>query len=134
MAASFTGTFEIDSWEEKPALEIADGSKITRAEVVRSYDGDLKGKGTLEWLMAYGEDGSATFVGLERVVGSINNKSGSFVLQHVGTFDGRTARAELLVVPGSGAAELEGLNGRGSFQAGLGSEGERIIRLEIQEG
>jgi Protein of unknown function (DUF3224) len=129
---SLTATFEIENWDENPALETESGSRITRADVTRSFDGDLEGEGTVEWLMAYDEDaGSAVFVGLERVVGSLAGKSGTFVLQHVGTFDGQTARADLVIVPGSGTGDLEGVRGRGSFQAGLGPDGERHIALEV---
>jgi hypothetical protein len=42
--------------------------------------------------MGYDQDGSATFVGLERVVGRLADKAGSVVLQHVGTFDGQVPR------------------------------------------
>jgi hypothetical protein len=46
-------------------------------------------------------------------------------LQHAGTFDGQVSKAKLLVVPGSGTGELSALRGEGSFEAGLGAEGER---------
>jgi hypothetical protein len=80
--------------------------------------------------MGYDDRGAASFVGFERIVGAIEDRSGSFVLQHVGTFDGRIAKAELLVVPGSGTGDLRDLTGRGSFLAGMGPEGERSIALD----
>lgn len=132
MTSTLTGTFNIKNWDEDPALETEAGSKVTRADVVRSFEGDLEGEGAVEWLMAYDDQGSATFVGLERVVGSVAGKKGTFVLQHVGTFDGQTAQADLLIIPGSGTGELDGLRGRGSFQAGLGPDGERNISLETE--
>jgi Protein of unknown function (DUF3224) len=131
---TLTSTFKIENWDENPALETEAGSKVTRADVVRSFDGDLEGKGAVEWLMAYDEGGSAIFVGLERIVGSLAGKSGTFVLQHVGTFDGQTAQADLLIVPGTGTADLEGVRGRGRFEAGLGPDGERTISLEAGFG
>jgi hypothetical protein len=126
-----TGTFKIDNWDENEILEAEGGSKITNAKVSRSFEGDLEGRGSIEWLMGYGEDGTATFVGLERVVGKIGNDTGTFVLQHVGTFDGQVSKAQLLVVPGSGTGDLAGLRGAGSFEAGLGPEGERSITLDV---
>jgi hypothetical protein len=131
MATRATGTFTIDNWDENSILETDGGSKITEAKVSRSFEGDLEGEGTIEWLMGYDEDGSATFVGLERIVGRIGDKSGTFALQHVGTFDGQVSKARLLVVPGSGTGELSGLSGEGSFEAGLGPEGERSVTLEV---
>ena len=82
--------------------------------------------------MGYDDEGTATFVGLERVVGSIDGKEGTFALQHVGTFDGKVAKAKLKVVPGSGTGQLSGLTGEGSFEAGMGSDGERTITLDVE--
>src|SRR6266545_5122435 len=109
--ATLRSTFEIDNWDEKEFLEADGGSKVTRALVRRSFTGDLEGEGSLEWLMSYDDAGAATFVGLERVIAKLNGKGGSFVLRHVGTFDGETAEAELVVVPGTGTGELAGLGG-----------------------
>jgi hypothetical protein len=125
-------TFKIDNWDENEILQTEGGSKITNAKVSRSFDGDLEGQGSVEWLMGYGEDGTATFVGLERVVGRICNKTGTFVLQHLGTFDGQLSKAQLTIVPGSGTGDLAGLRGEGSFEAGLGPEGERSIQLDLE--
>jgi Protein of unknown function (DUF3224) len=132
MAARATGTFKIDNWDENEILQTESGSKITNAKVSRSFDGDLEGEGSVEWLMGYSEDGTATFVGLERVVGRIGDKTGTFVLQHVGTFDGQVSKAQLTVVPGSGTGDFAGLRGEGSFEAGLGPEGERSIKLDLE--
>jgi Protein of unknown function (DUF3224) len=68
--------------------------------------------------------------GTHRIVGRIGGRTGSFVLQHVGTFDGQTAKAELLVVSGSGTGDLRELKGSGSFLAGMGPEGERSISFD----
>jgi hypothetical protein len=132
LSTQATGTFQIDNWDENEIMETDGGSKITHAKVSRSFEGDLEGHGTVEWLMGYEEGGSATFVGLERFAGRIRDKSGSFVLQHVGTFDGQVAKAQLLVVAGSATGELSGLRGEGSFEAGLGPEGERSITLDVE--
>ena len=45
--------------------------KLTRVSVNKSYQGDITGEGKLEYLMMYRDDGSASFIGMERVVGSI---------------------------------------------------------------
>jgi Protein of unknown function (DUF3224) len=125
-------TFQIDNWDENEILEADGGSKVTRALVTRSFDGDVDGEGSVEWLMAYDDSGKATFLGLERVEATIDGKTGSFVLQHVGKFDGQTADAELLVVPGTGTGDLSGLSGEGTFEAGMGPDGERNLNLEYE--
>ena len=115
MSTLATATFEVRTWDEKPYNETDGGPKLTRASVTKSFRGDIEGEGTLEYLMFYPGDGSATFVGLERVAGRIGERSGSFVLQHSGTFEGGTAKATWSVVPGSGTGDLRGLRGKGGF-------------------
>src|SRR5436190_14784628 len=84
-------TFALNAWDEKPYNEMNGLPKLTRVSVTKSYQGDIKGEGKLEYLMMYRDDGSASFIGLERVVGSVGGRSGSFVLQHGGTFEGGVA-------------------------------------------
>lgn len=57
-------------------------------------------------------------MGLEHVVGRIGGRSGSFVLQHSGTFQAGTAKATWSVVAGSGTGELHSLRGEGGFASG----------------
>jgi hypothetical protein len=109
--------FSIDSWDEKEFDEVVDASKLTRATVARSYSGDVEGTSTTEWLMSYADDGSATFVGLERIVGKVGNRKGTLVLQHVGSYADGTATAKLSVVEGSGSDDLKGATGDGEFTA-----------------
>ncbi len=111
-------TFKIKSWDEKPYNEVEGAPKLTRVKVAKTYHGDIEGESTLEYLMMYRQDGTASFVGLERVVGSLGGRSGSFVLQHIGTFQGGLAKVDWLVVSGSGTGELSGLRGEGSFAVG----------------
>ena len=118
MTKEATSTFEIKSWDEKPAEEFGGGVKLTRARVKQSYEGDFKGDGTVEYLMTYGEGGAATFVGFERVEGSLGGKTGSFILQHGGVYENDTAKSSFTVVPGSGSEGLKGLRGKGNYVAG----------------
>ena len=130
MTAHVEATFKIADWAEDDILDANGGPKVTRATVSMSFAGELEGEGRVEWLMGYDDSGAACFVGLERIEGAIEDRSGSFVLQHVGTFDGETAKAEVLVVPGSGTGDLRDLTGKGSFLAGMGPDGERSIALD----
>lgn len=56
-------------------------------------------------------EGSAGYVALERVTGTLSGRRGSFVLQHSGTMSGGAARMSVTVVPDSGTGELTGLSG-----------------------
>jgi hypothetical protein len=111
-------TFALNAWDEKPYNEMSGLPKLTRVSVTKTYQGEITGEGKLEYLMMYRDDGSASFLGLERVVGSVGGRSGSFVLQHSGTFKGGVATVTLLVVPGSGTGDLRGLGGNGEFAVG----------------
>jgi len=123
MSPRATGTFKIQGWDEKPYEELEDGRKLTHASVTQAFAGDVEGEGAVEWLMCYRPDQTADFVGLQRIVGWLEGRSGSFVLlQTEGTFDGKVAKGRRSVVPGSGPAELEGLRGTGEFSAPHGGE------------
>ena len=114
------GTFTPQSWDEGPYAEVEGAPKLTHARVTSSYDGDLQGKGTSESLMFYRDDASATYVGYERIEGSLGGRSGSFVLEGTGTFENGVARTIWQVVPGSGTGALEGLRGGGGYDAPSG--------------
>jgi hypothetical protein len=113
MSTSATGTFEIDSWDEKPYDE-REGTKLTRTRVTKTFNGDVEGESTAELLMAYGaREGSAAYVGFERIVGRVNGRTGSFVLHHNASSAGSRGErsATWSVVPDSGTGELRGLKG-----------------------
>jgi Protein of unknown function (DUF3224) len=115
-----TGTFKPTSWDEGPwaELEHAAAPKLTRASVGNAYVGDLAGEGISESLMCYPDQASATYLGFERVVGRLGERSGSFVLSARGTWQDGAAATTWSVVPGSGTGELEGLRGDGGYVAG----------------
>jgi len=112
-----TGTFDIKSWDEETYEEIDGGGKLNRAHVIQTFLGDLEGEGTVDHLMHYRDDGTATFVGLERFTVTLGGRSGSFVVQGEGSFDGSVAEGPWTIVDGSGTRELVGIRGRGGFRA-----------------
>ncbi len=128
MPTHAAGTFEVKQWDEKPYLEGDNQSKLTRASVRKAFQGDFEGESTLEYLMAYPGDGTASFVGLEHMVGKLGGRTGSFILQHTGTDDGHTTTGAWHVVPGSGTGELKGLTGQGKINL---SRNEQAFRFEL---
>ena len=113
-------TFQITGWDEKTYQEIGGGAKLTNAKVTQSYSGAIDGTSTIEYLMSYTVQGTANFVGLERVSATVEGKSGTFVLQHAGSFSEGKARSSWSIVPGSGTEGLANLRGEGSYVAGHG--------------
>ena len=117
-----------------PVRQQDSGPRLTRAHVRKSFSGDLVGTGNLLYLMTHASETEATFVGIERVVGSLGGRSGSFVLQHSGTFDGQKATAEWEVLQGSGTDELQGLTGSGGFSSGHAEEYEMTLEYDFESG
>jgi hypothetical protein len=131
MKKSAKARFAIRSWDEKPYSEGQDQPKLTRATVIKTYTGDIEGEAQVEYLMMYRRDGSATFVGLERVVGRIGGKTGTFVLQRTGIFENGQAKESYSVIPGSATEELQGLRGDGSSAVGHGMEHPFTLSYEL---
>lgn len=119
MSVRATGKYEVKTREEKPCHEVGGLPRLTRASATETFQGDIEGEGTAEYVMAYRDDGSASYVRVERVIGRIGSRSGSFVLQGTGSYDHNTRTAECtwFVVPGTGTGELRGLRGAGGFVA-----------------
>jgi hypothetical protein len=130
--ATLNGAFKVASWNED-AYDERNGQRLTKASVTQRFEGDIAGEGAAQWLMAYRPDGTARFVGLQLVDGTMAGKRGTFVLETAGEFDGRVARWEASVVPGSSTGELPRLTGAGRFEAPLGSEASYELELEFGE-
>ena len=131
MKKTANARFAINSWDEKPYSEGPDQPKLTRATVIKTFNGDIEGEGRVEYLMMYRTDGSATFVGLERIVGRIGARAGSFVLQRSGVFESGQAKESYSVVPGSATDDLRGLAGDGSSAVGHGTEFPFVLSYEL---
>ena len=116
-----TGSISVSKWAP---IEIdGETARVKRfsIDVVEAFTGDIQGEGRANLLQALRPDGSASFVGLERVSGTLGGRSGTFIFQDAGTLDA-AGRVEgtWFVVPGSGSGGLAGLRGDGGFTAALG--------------
>lgn len=113
------GTFDVDITPE--ANDEAGGGSLGRMRLDKRYHGDLEATAAGTMLTAMtGVQGSAGYVAIERVTGTLGGRSGSFVLQHSGTMTRGTPRLEVSVVPDSGTGELAGLAGRLEIEIGGG--------------
>jgi len=126
-----TGGFEIRDWQEKPAGPKT-GPKVTRASVKQRYTGDIKGTGTIEYVMAYRPDKTAEYTGVEVITGSIGTRKGSISLLIRGVYDGKRAVTKWQVVPGAGKGALKDVTGRGEFSAPMGSKGKYTLTYEAK--
>jgi hypothetical protein len=131
MQKTANARFSIKSWDEKPYSEGQDLPKMTRASVDKTFTGDIDGEGHVEYVMMYRSDGTAAFVGLERITGRIAGRNGSFVLQRTGVFEGGQARESYSVVTGSGTDEVRGLRGEGMSSVGHAADYPFALNYEL---
>jgi hypothetical protein len=115
----------VHKYEPAAYEQPGEGPVLTRIHVEESFSGDIEGDGVVEFLQAARPDGSASFVGIERVTGTVAGRDGTFLLQDAGTVEGNVVSGEWFVVPGSGTGGLVGLRGTGAFRANLG-EGAQV--------
>jgi hypothetical protein len=126
------GSFEISFGKEETIEERDGGAKLTRAPGTQKFTGDISGEGTVDWLMAYRTDGTAQYVGLQRISGKIGKRAGSFVMAARGAFNGKTSSATWTIVEGMGTGALEGIRGRGRFKAGPGPKATYTLDYELK--
>jgi Protein of unknown function (DUF3224) len=106
-----SGTFEV-KLNPLATDESADGAPLGRMSIDKQFHGDLRGTSKGEMLTAGTRvKGSAGYVAIERVTGTLHGRSGSFVLQHNGIMTRGAPQLTITVVPDSGTDELVGLAG-----------------------
>jgi hypothetical protein len=131
MKKTANARFSIKSWDEKPYSEGNDLPKMTRASVDKTFTGDIDGEGHVEYVMMYRSDGTAAFVGLERITGRIAGRNGSFVLQRTGVFEDGQAKESYSVVTGSGTGDLRSLRGEGTSSVGHAADYPFALSYEL---
>jgi hypothetical protein len=125
------GDFEVTSWSEEEAGGLDGAAKVTAAVIGQRFTGGIDAETQWDMVMAYRDDGTADFVGYQRLKGRIGDRAGSFVLQGLGQFDGKVARTRLEVVPGCSTGELTGLRGSGLAVAPMGSTGTFTLDYDL---
>lgn len=101
-----------NTWEGKPAQEITT-EKRTYSKVEYNYRGEIEGESEIQYVMSYREDSTGNFVAIEHIKGSIDGKSGTVTLQHIGTFDKTSVNGTFEVVAATGG--LAGIKGTGTI-------------------
>ena len=83
--AHATGRSDVQTYGPQPHDEVEEGPNLVEIHVTETFSGDIEAEGVVRFLQAVCRDGSAGFVGLERVTGSVGSRTGSFLLQDAGT-------------------------------------------------
>jgi hypothetical protein len=105
------GPFEVNLSPQPPDPGGA-GGPFGRMLIDKRFHGDLEGTSRGQMLAAGTPTrGSAGYVALEEVAGTLGGRRGTFFLQHSGVMNRGAAALALAVVPDSGTGELAGLSG-----------------------
>jgi hypothetical protein len=106
------GTFEVNLQPLDPYAKGGEGVGLGRMSIDKNFYGDLEAASQGEMLTAMtAVQGSAGYVAIEQVSGTLHGKSGSFVLQHYGKATIDQNSLILQVVPNSATGQLQGLSG-----------------------
>lgn len=106
-----TGPFDVKVLPQTPAEGEEPG--IGRMLLDKQFHGELEATSKGQMLAAgTAVQGSAGYVAMERVTGTLHGRRGSFVLQHIGSMSRGAPSLSVTVVPDSGTEELTGLSGK----------------------
>ena len=110
MATYASGTFEV---KLVPQDDKSEDATMGRMTINKQFHGDLEGVSKGQMLTALTSvEGSAGYVAIERVSGTLHGRSGSFALQHSSVMSRGEPQQNIIVVPDSGDGQLAGLAGR----------------------
>jgi hypothetical protein len=106
-----TGTFEVKMQPQSD--ENVGDPTVGRMSLDKQFQGDLEASSKGQMLAVRGDvPGSAGYVAMERVTGTLSGRTGTFALQHTGTMTRGVPELSVTVVPDSGTGELTGLAGK----------------------
>lgn len=131
MPTRATSTFDITAWEPEE-YDNQDDVKLTRTHVAKAFHGDLEGASAAELLMAGAPGGSAIYVGVERISGTLAGRSGSFVLVHDASMAGDEQSLSLTIMRDSGTGEWRGI--RGAATITIDADGGHTFILDYDLG
>jgi len=106
-----SGSFEVNMQPLSNA-DVSTDAMFGRFLLMKKFSGDLVAEGRGQMLSAGTvTQGSAGYVAIDQITGTLAGRKGSFVLQHSGTMNRGAPGLSITVVPDSGTAGLAGLSG-----------------------
>lgn len=123
------GAFDVQLTPQPPEEDVGDPS-VARMALVKRFHGDLEATSKGQMLATTTSvPGSAGYVAIERVTGTLAGRAGSFSLLHRGTMEGGAQDLAITVIPDSGAGELQGLSGTMTIEI---TGGMHVYELEYE--
>ena len=96
---------------------------LARMTIDKQFHGDLEATSKGQMLSAATDvKGSAGYVAIEKVTGTLKGRSGTFILQHNATMDRGKPQLSIIVVPDSGTGQLAGITGKMNIVIAEGSK------------
>ena len=124
------GKFSVTLNPIESAINGTDGMTFRRMSIEKEFSGPLEATSNGEMLSIMTPiKGSAGYVAIEQVVGSLEGKQGSFVLQHYGVMELGAEKLTLEVIPDSAVGELAGLSGQMNIYI---EDGNHFYEFEYQ--
>jgi hypothetical protein len=100
------------AFDVKMAPQADNIADVGRMTLDKTFHGDLEATSIGQMVaVRTPTDGSAGYVAMERVTGTLDGKNGSFALQHFGTMNRGKQHLRIEIVPDSGTGELTGISG-----------------------
>jgi hypothetical protein len=123
------GTFEI-TMQAEPPFDTVEGVSLGRASFTKRFAGALEGTSQVHMLASRTTvENSAGYVAIERIVGTLEGRNGSFVVLHRGLMNRGAASLEITVVSDSGTGALAGISGKMDIQR---VEGQHRYELDYE--
>jgi hypothetical protein len=124
-----TGSFEVKSTPQPSGFKTEDPN-LGRTTGEKRFNGDLEATSEVQMLTAgTSVKGSAAYVAIEKITGTLKGRSGTFILQHSGTMNRGVPQLTVTVVPDSGTGQLAGLSGKMSIA--IAADGKHSYDLEF---
>jgi hypothetical protein len=125
-----TVNFEVTGWDPTPYDETIESATLSKVVIIKKFSGDLEGDSIAEGLFCACADDSASYVVMERVIGKMGERQGTFVMQHGGIVNKGAVESQFgNIIPGSGTDGFTGIGGTVLFQH---DEAGAFIHLDIE--
>ena len=121
------GSFEVTMHAEPP-YDVVEGVTLGRASFDKRFSGPLEGTGSVQMAAARTPvAGSAGYVAVERIQGTLDGRRGTFVVLHTGLMSRGAPSLTIQIVPDSGTGELRGITGKMSIEI---ADGKHFYELD----
>jgi len=126
MPTHAAGPFDV---KVTPIEDQSEDASLSRLLLEKQYHGDLDATAKGEMMTAGAPaKGTGGYVAMEKVTGTLNGRTGSFVLQHSGTMTNNSRELTITIVPESGTGQLEGIAGKMTIK--IAADGKHSYDLE----